>query len=129
MRKPGRSDNPVGKRSRRDADEPGGKRSFGVRIPLSTERRAQPRLADESDRLPADHDALVLQLAGLLSNNLSVEAKSHLMAILADRPDARELLLMSYEIYRQQVDSRRQTQLTESGDDPIDASSGSREKV
>lgn len=51
-------------------------------------------------------DVLLSQLAALLADRLDDANKSRLMQLLADHPDARELLLMSYEIYRQHADLR-----------------------
>jgi hypothetical protein len=57
------------------------------------------------DEIPED-DVLLSQLAALLADQLDEANKSRLMQVLADHPDARELLLMSYEIYRQHADLR-----------------------
>jgi hypothetical protein len=62
----------------------------------------------EFEQLEDYDEAMVTWLAAFLANRLDSTSRSDLMSFLSNNPDARELFLMSYKLYRDNSETGRQ---------------------
>lgn len=60
----------------------------------------------------AGDDAMHLSMAAMLSNRLDPVQREELVAVLAESPEARELLQMAYELYRENSRNRQRVERT-----------------